>query len=231
MSVKLRVMSDLHLDHRKAPSLWLEGLPRVESDAVVVAGDLSDGAHLYRSLEVLCRWAQQPVIYVPGNHDYWGGPELARQAMWSAENRYSNLRCLVRETTMIGSAVIAGATGWYTGEAIPADRRILGPGTTDWINDQAEEDWMFLQGVLDADVIVTHHLPHWGSCDKRFPSHHGFYAEHLLDLVGTTHSWIHGHTHSFQRYQVGDTLVVCNPAGYPMEFTGWCEDFVLEVGL
>ena len=62
--VKLHIMSDLHLE--------FSGLtpPPTQADVVVLAGDIAGG------IEGLC-WAarhfeRQSVIYVPGNHEYYG---------------------------------------------------------------------------------------------------------------------------------------------------------------
>lgn len=67
--VRLWVLSDLHLDF--APL----DLTPPEHDVVVVAGDVSE--HLCRSvLPWLGRLREsngRPVVYVPGNHDFYGG--------------------------------------------------------------------------------------------------------------------------------------------------------------
>jgi 3',5'-cyclic AMP phosphodiesterase CpdA len=63
--MKLRVLSDLHLEFLD----WTP--PAVEADVVVLAGDIHGGV---RGVE----WARRqfpdtPVIYVPGNHEFYGG--------------------------------------------------------------------------------------------------------------------------------------------------------------
>lgn len=238
--MKLRILSDLHLDHRRDPEGWLHSLPEVECDAVILAGDVAEARTLARHLLMIDKWAGGlPVLFVPGNHDYWGGPEIARTAMEYAEFvSRGRIDCLDRGTSLLDHPAerdelplsIAGATGWTKGEPIPADRHIYGPYTEEWMQQECEDDYEFLLSRVDqeVDVIVTHHLPHPRSCDRRYDSHKGWLAEHLSYLVGTTKLWVHGHTHTACQYTEGKTLVVCNPAGYPGENTGWDPALVID---
>jgi 3',5'-cyclic AMP phosphodiesterase CpdA len=65
LAVKIRVLSDLHLEYDE-PEL----IPHADADLVVLAGDIHNHA-------LGPRWAaetfaaQVPVIYVPGNHEYY----------------------------------------------------------------------------------------------------------------------------------------------------------------
>ena len=72
--MKLNILSDLHL------SCGAIELPRTDADVVVLAGDIA------RPQEAIA-WAggfDKPVLYVPGNHEFYGGslratvPELRR---------------------------------------------------------------------------------------------------------------------------------------------------------
>jgi predicted phosphodiesterase len=80
-----------------------------------------------------------------------------------------------------------------------------------WLTGELRRPW---QGPT---VVVTHHLPSWHSVHPdfvAFPSNVGF-ASDLDHLVGQARLWIHGHTHTTQRYRIGSCEVVCNPRGYP----------------
>ena len=62
--MRLWIMSDLHLEFGP-----LE-LPPVRADVVILAGDVHLGV---RGLAwVQDRWPNLPVVYVPGNHEYYG---------------------------------------------------------------------------------------------------------------------------------------------------------------
>ena len=63
-NMRLRILSDLHLEFHD----WTP--PTVDADAVVLAGDIDVGVDGLT-------WARQnfaslPVVYVPGNHEFYG---------------------------------------------------------------------------------------------------------------------------------------------------------------
>ncbi len=69
-------------------------------------------------------------------------------------------------------------------------------------------------------VVVTHHVPSMRSVARRYRDDRlsaGF-ASNADELVSAGAAlWVHGHTHaSFAWRDAGGTLVVCNPAGYPI---------------
>jgi 3',5'-cyclic AMP phosphodiesterase CpdA len=72
--VKIRVLSDLHLENDQ-PEL----IPHADADLVVLAGDIHNHAEGLR-------WAAEtfdgavPVVYVPGNHEYYDGEFGALEA-------------------------------------------------------------------------------------------------------------------------------------------------------
>src|SRR5690606_7660771 len=62
-AVRLNILSDLHLSSAGLP------VPRTRADVVILAGDIA------RPKEAL-QWARgfdKPVLYVPGNHEFYGG--------------------------------------------------------------------------------------------------------------------------------------------------------------
>jgi predicted phosphodiesterase len=75
----------------------------------------------------------------------------------------------------------------------------------------------FLDAPLDsrARCVITHHLPSYQSVAERFRnSENSAYASQLDSMVEKADVWIHGHTHDFCDYHIGDCRVVCNPLGY-----------------
>lgn len=108
--MNLWVMSDLHLESTVG---W--DLPPVDArppfDVLVVAGDLIP--RMERGVRWLAeRVPDKPIIYVAGNHEYWGGDiertiEKAKQAALG-----TTVQVLQDETTMVGDVTFAGATLW-----------------------------------------------------------------------------------------------------------------------
>ena len=63
--LRLHVLSDLHIEHGGFV------VPRVDCDIVVVAGDLANGRRMTKALADLSEQVRKPIIYVPGNHDWY----------------------------------------------------------------------------------------------------------------------------------------------------------------
>jgi Icc-related predicted phosphoesterase len=83
-------------------------------------------------------------------------------------------------------------------------------------------------------VVVTHHAPSANSLAPADRQHwiSSAFASHLDEFVVESKAalWIHGHVHTAQDYDLGETRVVCNPRGYPgEEQTGFDTGMIVEV--
>ncbi len=105
--MKIHVLSDLHLEFSK-PS---ERLGDVASDVVVLAGDIHMGA--LGIAWAAKTWLDRPVIYVPGNHEYYRNVyESTQLAMRAEAANYDNIFILDRGSLVIDDVLFAGATLW-----------------------------------------------------------------------------------------------------------------------
>jgi len=119
--IRIHPNSDLHDD--------IEGnkivgeMPHVEADATVVAGDVAaPGTLALRRLRELYPDRSRPLIYVPGNHDYYSHydknhPEL--KTTWEEQMRLMpevaaelGIILLMNSAIEIGDTLIVGATLW-----------------------------------------------------------------------------------------------------------------------
>ncbi|MCA1746720.1 MAG: metallophosphatase, partial [Bacteroidales bacterium] len=82
-------------------------------------------------------------------------------------------------------------------------------------------------------VVVTHHAPSMHSVADKYKQsvYSAAFASHLDELVEGSGAalWIHGHSHGFFDYHIGDTRVICNSRGYPFEKTGFMTDMLIDV--
>jgi hypothetical protein len=102
--MKVRVLSDLHLEF----SNWRP--PEVDADVVVLAGDI------HRGLKGIA-WARKyfritPVIYVPGNHEYYGRELIEHLEALRASGRKHGVDVLDGNELVIDGVRFLGATGW-----------------------------------------------------------------------------------------------------------------------
>ena len=231
--MKLNVLSDLHLSQGELP------IPDADADLVVLAGDIARPARAIA-------WASRipkPVLYVAGNHEFYGGTIEGTAAELKRLAAGSNVRVLDCEEVRIGGVRFLGATLW-------TDFRIAGEGEARAAAAREAERFMRDFSVVrmgearftpeasaalfarhaawlaarlaephpGPTVVITHHAPSPKSIHPRFegsPLNACFVsdAERLLD-GHRARLWIHGHTHDSFDYAVNGTRVICNPRGY-----------------
>jgi predicted phosphodiesterase len=111
--MKLNVLSDLHLNHGAlAP-------PDNAADLVILAGDIA------RPVEAL-EWATslaKPVLYVPGNHEYYGGSLDATAMTLRRLCEGTNVRLLDDDVVELGGVRFVGSTLWTDFMLYGAERR------------------------------------------------------------------------------------------------------------
>ena len=216
------------------------------ADVVLVAGDMG-GSHIVPvSLRILATevFPDQQIVYVPGNHDFYGteiGKMEARLKKELADCQ--NLHILMGSTVEIQGKHFVGTTLWSDffrtegplkhlnsklasfdaindfGLISYGDRKIT-PGTLVSLFDMAVG---FLNKEIrpDESIVVTHNAPSFKSIAKRFAGDpiSGCFVSNLEPLILNKRPklWVHGHTHDNFDYFVGPTRVICNPHGYRNE--------------
>lgn len=247
--MKLHILNDLHVEFEDfAP-------PATNADIVILAGDIGVG------LEGL-RWAgerfpERPVIYVPGNHEFYRHDiSLIDKLKLEAPD---NIHVLDDDQVVIGGVRFLGCILWTDfglfGEAnklfamLQARTQmtdfsiIQNKGQRFTPEDavklhEASRNWLaaILAEPFDGStVVVTHHAPSSRSvhpryaCDLLTPA----FASNLEYLMDGNRAalWIHGHMHDSFDYRIYDTRVVCNPRGYsPQELnSNFKPDWVIEI--
>lgn len=237
--MKIRVLSDLHLEF----AAWTP--PAADADVVVLAGDIHVGA---RGLEwARAQFPSLPVIYVSGNHEFYGGQLQQVSAALRATAQRLDIHVLDTGELVLDGTRFLGATLWTdfalygTGPRLLrsmndarraiSDFRMIRCSPTEFLRPEnaremhlAQAKW--LEGKLAEEhdgptVVITHFLPLRQSIHPKYEGDefNPAFASDLAHLVAPpVNLWIHGHTHESFDYVVNGTRVVCNPRGYlPME--------------
>ncbi len=102
--MKIRVLSDLHLEF----AVWTP--PAADADVIVLAGDIHVGV---RGLE----WAREqfpslPIIYVTGNHEFYGGQMQQVSAALRATAERLEIKLLDAGELVLDDTRFLGATLW-----------------------------------------------------------------------------------------------------------------------
>lgn len=242
--MKIHLLSDLHLE-------FADFTPEVsDADVTILVGDI----HLrMRGVE----WAKQVftgrVLYVPGNHEYYGG-HLGKTLVKMIDAGDDRVQVLDCERVDIDGVRFLGATAWTdyaaTGDLVMAqmearermtDFRKIRTGTEyrkvrldDFLHRNAySRVWLENQLAEPFDgetVVITHHAPSLASLPERAGHIDAAYANAWEGMMGArVRYWFHGHTHQQVDYLVEGTRVIANPRGYPDEKTGFQPGLVIEL--
>jgi Icc-related predicted phosphoesterase len=232
--MQLLVLSDLHLEF--APF----SPPNTGADIVVLAGDIHSG--IKGIAWAKSAFPNSKVIYVPGNHEYYGQalPEHTRKLKEMAQG--SNVHVLEKDSKVIDDVTFLGCTLWTDFELF-GNPRVAGyyatQNMTDYRKIRVSPDYRKLRSIDTAGihysaqnwlagqfeqyrgskiVVVTHHAPSARSLPEGYEDDilSAAYASNMDEFVERSAAclWLHGHIHLFRDYYIGNTRVMCYPRGY-----------------
>lgn len=242
--MKIKIYSDLHLE--------FEGFepPQTEADLVILAGDIHT-----KSRGVA--WANEtfsvPVIYVCGNHEYYGG-HIDRTLRKMKDAAASHVHVLENQAFLWQQTRFLCATAWTD---FSATGDVVAAVNTAWsmMNDfqviRAEASYRRLrpQDVIDRNkatflwlkeqistpfqgltVVVTHHAPMSEVAGQKYEGHiSAAYANRWQALLEGVDVWIFGHTHHAVDTELNGCRLISNPRGYPAEDVGFAPGFMIDI--
>jgi len=249
--MKLRILSDLHLEFSDL------SLSTVDYDVAILAGDIhvKDKALAWIQSNI----PNKTVIYVLGNHEFYGKTYPKHIAELKSATKGSNIHILENDKLTIDGINFFGSTLWTDFEAF-GDPRIAGYHCQQIMNDFKKirllprysklraidagrihkQAMHWLKSELsqcrgEKNVVITHHGPSKKSLLKRYANDLSS-AAYVSNLDGfileyCPDYWIHGHLHNSVDYAIGSCRVLCNPRGYhPNELNqDFDEKFTIDV--
>ena len=237
--MRLHVLSDLHLEY--APFTP----PPVDADVVVLAGDIAPGT---AGIDwVRRRFDGRPVLYVAGNHEFYGHdlPGLTGRIRDAAIG--SGVQVLENDEVVIGGVRFLGCSLWSDFDFAGAENRANSMLLCErLVNDYkqidaselgrrlqtedtralhlASRDWLaeHLERPHDGPtVVITHHAPivRAPPANPVLAAIGGAFASDLSELMdgGAVDLWVFGHIHRTVDTEVNGTRVLSNQRGYPHE--------------
>lgn len=244
--MNIQLKSDLHWEHdvyQTRPVMSEktdDNYVSTEADVLVLAGDMINAtAHQIDYLLWRFEDVKIPILYVPGNHEYWEQSFLDVKGLLKEKLSGTNITLLDQNSMIIADTLFIGATLW-TSLANPM-KALVANSSRDFqrIKDLTVDRWHnrhvdnleYINKTLDfhtdsglKKVVISHYLPSYQSVPERFKEDLGnciFVAEDA-EIVIDEHQpelWLHGHTHDSNDYLLGNTRVVSNPKGR------WYSDF------
>lgn len=242
--MKIQIKSDLHQEDvygktilvtAEVSPLWVHP----EADVLVLAGDIINANdHQINCLINDLKDVKIPILYVPGNHEYWHSDRTtAETLLWERlkdtnithfDKSYKIIKIGNEEVMFIGCTLwspIIGPFAANLAETTPDFRLVKGVSVDSW-NRSFEGDLDFLERTIRhpdyttmKKVVITHHLPSFKSVPDRYKDHllnciFASNSDYLMEELCSPDLWIHGHTHDSKDYNIDETRVVCNPRGH-----------------
>ncbi|MDB6079454.1 MAG: phosphoesterase [Akkermansiaceae bacterium] len=199
----------------------------------------------------------QPVVYIAGNHEYYGERFPGLIAKLQEEAKGSNIHVLENEVFDYGGYRIFGGTLW-------TDLALFGDPLVGSMDALRMNDYKYIRhsvtyrklqpvdtrmrhalavGAIGSflaagdprrSVVVTHHAPSPLSLHghRRHEPVSCAYASRLEGLIMKHEPllWTHGHIHTPQTYRIGGTRILANPRGYyDREDSGFNPNLVVDL--
>lgn len=240
--MKLRIISDLHLEH----DCFDSDIPSAAADVVILAGDIHEGVcGLAWAAE---RFSGMPIIYIPGNHEFYGycipslrkelANEAARLGIYLLDNQTLTLEGVRFYGTTLWSDFALYSTLQDHDPSLTEEKALRLMPDFSVIKKEDSQDFTITEcrrlhaealAWLDAElslpfegprVVISHHAPLAECIPQRYQGDDlsPAFASHLPHLMGRMDLWIHGHVHEPVDLVAQGTHVFANPRGYPGEF-------------
>lgn len=246
MSIKIQVLSDLHLEFLKTlPKIFksknLSKPEFVKAPYLFLAGDIG-----YPKLEHgiwlqfinFCEQYYDKIFYVSGNHEAYNSEYYETintiKDVFKSKPKFVFLEPGV--VSNIGPYKVVGCTLWSNvskmGFASLNDGAYIKIKKNSIIHNLShqdvlefyEKDKAWLESQVDANTIVmTHHLPSFDFIAEKY-KHQRYnnlntgFASELDSILLRSRAWIYGHTHIGGIKDLFGTMCICNPYGYPEDY-------------
>jgi len=230
--MKIQILSDIHTEFGGDVRNFINN----DVDITVIAGDLGTSKNIIDELIKIDKYATHPVVFVPGNHDYYHSQKCV------VDKRINNIKLdniivLNNDVIKIQDIVFIGGTGWFQEVSKEALFRM---SDFKFIHDIIENNYgigwnsdcyKFFNKALneysdDKVVCITHNMPSFELIDDKytkqpFDALNGCFAMHWDNLIEDYNPdvWVCGHTHTSFDKKIFNTRIICNPYRYYMKDT------------
>lgn len=198
--MKLQLASDLHLEHLILRLPWERLIaPAADADLLVLAGDISNGL---RAIRLFGDWPV-PVLYVPGNHEFYGRDLPRLRVELAAAARGTSV--VVLDNAVAAHAELSAFEHWASTRQVELERvRFL--GSTLWT------DYLYRCGLTRQQVIER--------CERAVADHnhiqvdHEFFSgQHALAIHEEARAWLET---ELDKPFDGKTVVITHHGPHPL---------------
>lgn len=233
--MKFLCFSDLHLELRSAPLLFIEELlsKTTHRDNLILAGDVGNVVNVNRRKELIecltmLKSYFDKIFWVPGNHEYYGCNKMkfddATQIMRNISEKIGII-FLEKDVYESDDFRVVGTTLWsntdkHTFKSINDSKFIFKSHSEYNLQYKSSLQWLcevFSKENSKPSVVITHHLPTFEMIHPRYEGNiNNCFATEIIDLfpLENIKLWVCGHTHEGKILDKEGCKIVCNPIGY-----------------
>lgn len=246
--MKIRLLSDLHLEH-SGFDYEFQG-----EDLVVLAGDIVDGNGLYR-LQNFIESIPVDILYIPGNHEFYhNSHEDMTRDLYTLSVEYNHFYLLCNAGFIkcddinkkfyyfFGGTMFSDLSSFYSPNVhwnrlfdCLGDFRYTEnhtPDDHDHMHKNFNNAFDTVIGKVDfynkpaypdyefKKICISHFLPSEVCVHPMFKNDplNDYFRANNDDRVKQVDLWLFGHTHCSVDTMLGNTRIVCNPRGYSKQF-------------
>jgi Icc-related predicted phosphoesterase len=229
--MKIQYFSDIHMEfNSKFPNI------RDDVDILIIAGDLHNSKGIIKTLKEIDKTIKIPVIFVPGNHEYYGNQKANVDYQFSELTKnLNNVFILNNKVIYLQGITFIGGTAFWDGSGGRLSKQVIYTMNDfstiyDCISNNYGLSWgfesrkFFERSMFEAwlsktpTICVSHNAPTLDSIQPEFRSSelNVCFANDWRHLITQfqPNIWIHGHMHQSIDYMIGETRILCNPYGY-----------------
>ena len=245
--LKLRIISDIHLELSKNPAEIIKKCTSIDIDAdvLILAGDIGNPfEESYITFLQEMALEHKLVLLVTGNHEYYQ-PRASyydvNEKIKEVISNIENVKFLDREIVEYRGVSFLGCTLWTESDSnapwLMNDYSKIENFTPSLCNLLHARDKEWLENNLnfkDRTVVITHHLPSYQLIADKYKGNiyhnsNKYFATDLEYLLEKANIWVAGHTHTAVIKEINGCKCYVNPVGYGNEDTGFIEDLVIEI--
>lgn len=253
--MNFHILSDIHLEFCPNYSLKQhvnkynrKNIEEKEEINLILAGDIGYPSHK-NTTEFIeqCSRLYDHVFIVMGNHEYYKSSiEESMYKMKEIIKLYPNCHLLDSEIIKHNNIYIIGSTLWtHIGEDDPArkspinDYSCIKDFTIDTSNRLHLQAKTFLRDVIEnvkkengKCIVITHHLPSFSLIDLTYKDspHSPYFASNCDEfIISPVKYWIYGHTHMMGQNRINGVDLLCNPKGYPSEWSKYSKTITFHI--
>jgi len=240
MKKYIQIISDLHLEWQKK---HFYNLPETETDKntlLILLGDIGmlKYPNTYIPFLINCSKQFEQVLYIPGNHEYYGSDiktaiqfgknEILKTDLFNVFfgdnfiHKYNGIKfiCSTLWTNMDNNNpfVILKAHQHSDFSKIKFDNRNLNPQDYIDLHEKAIKFIIDSISITEKTILITHYGVSFKSIHDAYIKDdlNALFVSELESLIKIGNFWkvFHGHNHYSINYKINDTQVICNPYGY-----------------